>query len=501
LQALARWLHGLFKAPARIRDLYGFHLESVAERVALRHRLEDLEAAAVEMTGRSSGLEQKLAALEVSVQESSRDLGRQVEGLLSREAGTRSVVKRLAGGIEEGRKASSLLETRFRQVAASLEEGISRLQESLQELKAGASGARARLDRLAGSIEEEKRTSLSLRKRLRCLESVLERLEERERTVQRMEGTLVRLESRAMDGQRRLEEVAASLDGWKEEERVRGTEMGRLKTRVEEMKMDLGLPGGDRHVLDEFYQELENRFRGDPELIRGRQRIYLPILTRAGLGAGSRPVLDLGCGRGEWLGLLKEAGLRGHGLDINSSALAHCRLQGLSVQEADATTHLQTLEAGSVDAVTAFHLVEHLPFRRVLALLKQVERVLAPGGLLILETPNPANLMVSSFSFHLDPTHQTLLPHPLLAYMVESSGLERAEVRPLHPEEEEGRLSRELDRRVRSVKSGRTGGPDSVSPAAAPGSGTSQELPEPATLGVLLAGPRDYAVTAWKVES
>ena len=189
----------------------------------------------------------------------------------------------------------------------------------------------------------------------------------------------------------------------------------------------------ERHMLDALYVTFEDQFRGGREEIEGRLRVYLPILEGATLGTAEMPILDVGCGRGEWLALLKEHGMRAQGVDVNRVLVEDCRRQGLEVIERDAIAYLRSLPAGSLGAVTGFHLIEHLPFDSFIKLLDETVRVLKPGGVAIFETPNPENVLVGSYNFYLDPTHRNPLPSPVVQFMVEARGLCRVEIMPLHP--------------------------------------------------------------------
>lgn len=186
------------------------------------------------------------------------------------------------------------------------------------------------------------------------------------------------------------------------------------------------------HALDALYVAFEERFRGDAADIAGRLRVYLPDV-RAVLAAAGDRVLDLGCGRGEWLALLRDAGIAARGVDRNRVLVAQCHAAGLDVVEDDVFAQLAAMPDASVAVVTAFHLIEHLPFPRLVALFDHAVRVLRPGGLLILETPNPDNVLVGSGEFYLDPTHRQPLPSPLVAFLAEARGLCDVTVRPLHP--------------------------------------------------------------------
>lgn len=174
--------------------------------------------------------------------------------------------------------------------------------------------------------------------------------------------------------------------------------------------------------LDDLYAAFEDKFRGDMELVRTRVEPYLALVREAGAGTQVAPVIDLGSGRGEWLELLRENGLMGRGVDLNTVFLKACRDRGLDVTENDAIAELRSLPDGSVGAVTSMHLVEHLPFDAMVALIDHSLRVLRPGGLLVLETPNPENLQVASHWFYMDPTHRNPLPPEMLRWLVEARG-------------------------------------------------------------------------------
>lgn len=185
--------------------------------------------------------------------------------------------------------------------------------------------------------------------------------------------------------------------------------------------------------LDNLYASFEDRFRGEREEVQRRLEVYLPLLTDAGITNG---VLDIGSGRGEWLRLLRGKNIAGRGVDRNRVFIEECRRDGLDVAEADALEHLQELPANSLNVVTSFHLVEHLPFEALIKFMDEIERVLKPGGLVILETPNPENFMVGSYSFYADPTHRNPIPSETLEFLLESRGFTDTKVWKLRPWEE-----------------------------------------------------------------
>ncbi len=183
------------------------------------------------------------------------------------------------------------------------------------------------------------------------------------------------------------------------------------------------------HLLDSLYFSLEDVLRGTSEQIKEEVKVYLPVLKNAGITSG---ILDVGCGRGEWLEVLKEERLQARGIDQNRIVLQRCRDLSLDVVESDALTYLGSLADESLNAVTAFHFAEHLELKTLVRFLDEAGRTLKPGGLLILETPNPENLVVGSCNFYLDPTHKNPIPIPTMQLLVEARGFRCQEVMKLH---------------------------------------------------------------------
>ena len=185
--------------------------------------------------------------------------------------------------------------------------------------------------------------------------------------------------------------------------------------------------------LDAFYVAFTDRFRGSRSDIKGRLRVYLPRLRAAQSGTAERPILDLGAGRGEFLELMVEERLVASGVDSNAAMAALCRRAGLECTECDALAYLAACPAGSLGAVTGFHIIEHVAFPYLVSLLDEARRALAPGGLLLLETPNPANILTASRYFYLDPTHRHPLPAEMMAMLVEARGFPQPNIMELHP--------------------------------------------------------------------
>src|SRR5438270_343885 len=142
-----------------------------------------------------------------------------------------------------------------------------------------------------------------------------------------------------------------------------------------------------------------------------RRSAYVPFLKGAGAGTEQAPILDLGCGRGELLELCRSENLTASGVDSNRAAVEGCAALGLKVIAGEAFEVLRTVPDGSLGALTAIHVIEHLPFPLVIKLLDEALRVLRPGGMVIFETPNPKNVLVGASHFYIDPTHRNPV-HP-----------------------------------------------------------------------------------------
>lgn len=175
---------------------------------------------------------------------------------------------------------------------------------------------------------------------------------------------------------------------------------------------------------DMFYRDFEGRYRGSFELIKSRLEIYLPFVLPFKIGLDKPAALDIGCGRGEWLELLQQNGFQARGVDLDGGMMQECHARNLDVFQGDGIVYLKKLENECLDIISAFHVVEHIPFETLRCLVSEAYRVLKPGGLLILETPNPESLLMGT-SFYLDPTHIRPLPVQLLSFTVECARFDR----------------------------------------------------------------------------
>jgi SAM-dependent methyltransferase len=181
------------------------------------------------------------------------------------------------------------------------------------------------------------------------------------------------------------------------------------------------------HKPEFDYSGFEERFRGSEEEIKERQRIYLSHFE------GRDNVVDVGCGRGEFLELMRENGIRARGVDLDLDMILLCREKGLDVSADDAFAYLGALPDDSLGGVFAAQVIEHLPPLRVIELVNLCHRKLGPGGVLILETPNPKCLMVFADTFYKDPSHVQPAHPDTMQFLFEALNFHQVELRFLGP--------------------------------------------------------------------
>ncbi|HVS31983.1 MAG TPA: class I SAM-dependent methyltransferase [Thermoanaerobaculia bacterium] len=181
-------------------------------------------------------------------------------------------------------------------------------------------------------------------------------------------------------------------------------------------------------VLKDFvYRRLEDGLRGSGAEVREAMEPYLALARER------QPVLDIGCGRGEFLELCREAGVDAYGYDTNERSVADLKKRGLAGSLAGVPECFQRIDDGSIGSILAAHVVEHLPAEHLFALFREAHRVLRSGGLLMIETPNAESLLVSASEFWRDPTH--LAPrHPAaLTLLASEHGFDVDDIRAIHP--------------------------------------------------------------------
>ncbi len=327
-------------------------------------------------------------------------------------------------------------------LAREIREGHLRLDRVERRLD----GAEGRLDALGETIGAlSGRQDLS-ESTLRTLQDLLEsintiRLSAVDQRVDRVEAEL----AQAADEVGRLRDgVMPAAEGrWNALFERLAFELEETASLVERMLASEPLPVAESgesernlaHGLSKIQPLLVEAFRGSEVEIGCRMENVLPLIEE------HAPVLDLGCGRGELLLLLREAGIEARGIESDAALVQGAVRRGLEVDHADVLDALEACEGGSVGAVTAFHLFEHFSGALLSEVLNQCRRVLRPGGVLVAECPNPHNLRVGASLFWQDPTHvRPLLPETLSLFL-EASGLSVGNIEYLHPFPEEQHLA------------------------------------------------------------
>jgi O-antigen chain-terminating methyltransferase len=286
---------------------------------------------------------------------------------------------------------------------------LTRTRKQLEEMRGRADVAQIdsgpdRLRALSGQIQ-------ALRKQDDMLAA------DQAQAVRTMEERIVAAEAASEEGHARLAREIARLGQAVALERQSYLAISALLADPAEPRPRADVPADP--FLDVFYRELEDRFRGSRAEILDRLREYLPHLAfLKEIDPGQRAIVDLGCGRGEWLEMLRAEGLPGVGVDLNPAQAAAASELGLSVEVADFMDWLGRRADRSVDLVTLF--------------LREVLRVLKPDGALLMETPNPESLIVTAHTFWYDPTHVRPYPRELVSLLLQSLTFDRIEPLLLH---------------------------------------------------------------------
>ena len=175
------------------------------------------------------------------------------------------------------------------------------------------------------------------------------------------------------------------------------------------------------------YGRFAERFRGSEDYVKKNLQFYLPRFQ------GRGPVLDIGCGRGEFLEMMRDAGIEARGVDLSQESVARCRQKGLDAEQADLFAYLRDRPGRSLGGIFCAQVIEHLPPASLPEMIRLASEKLSRDGLLALETPNPECLAIFASHFYLDPTHTRPVPHPLVAFYMEEFGLGQIEVQRLSP--------------------------------------------------------------------
>jgi 2-polyprenyl-3-methyl-5-hydroxy-6-metoxy-1,4-benzoquinol methylase len=304
------------------------------------------------------------------------------------------------------------------------------------ELRTNAEDFKKHFDEWRAGIEERRsaseihllRTVSELQSAFHLRASLIEQ-NFRQSVRQQHDDFTSELDRRTLEIQNRL---------WQDMEKIRG-EYDRLihtELRLLRQKLAAGaaavpaaaITPSSQEPLDIDWMAFAERFRGSEDRIREQQKCYVGRFAGA-----SGEILDLGCGRGEFLEAAKAAGLAARGIDQSSESVALCLSKGLNVEQGDFFEYLESLADGSLGGAYCAQVVEHLSPAAVPRLVKLLSQKLRLGALAAIETPNPECLAIFATHFYLDPTHNRPVPAPLLRFYLESEGFGSVEIERLAP--------------------------------------------------------------------
>lgn len=356
------------------------------------------------------------------------------------------------------REATDNLSTQIRAVAATAKSSHDSLRDAFGETREALGTLGTRLDGLAAASEsaieglrQEAEVSARARERedIRLLRALADFQNASRQQWAQLEAELRRaIDARGGLAEERaqtaataaMEQAVARMDGALHRElrllrqrvgsileNARGAELRSIPRAAQAVAAEA--VAAEHGAFDSL--AFSERFRGAEEDVKEKLRVYLPSF------ADCSPVADLGCGRGEFLDLLREAGVEGIGVESNPELAAIVRAKGHPAVCEDLIAFLAEQQPESLGGIFCAHVIEHLPAEVLLRVLNEAQRVLRPGGVLALETPNPGCLAIFATYFFLDPTHLRPVPSELVRYLLTETGFTAIRILGLHPAEEE----------------------------------------------------------------
>lgn len=404
----------------RVRDGVLAELQAEIEQVR-DHRVAQAEGDLGRLQADLSGLQREIEGLRDrrvgKVESDLQTLGSDLEGVLHELEGVRD--RRLAQVEGDLGRLQTELAGVQTEIEGVRDERLSRVEADLERQQDGIAAVLTEIEtlrdhRLPGFERELSRA----RDALAGVQGLGEEL--RDRRLPALDGRVSALVERLHE---ELTATAGTVDRLCRREPLRVAAAPELEARIPE-------------AVRAASQRFIDTFRGSAREVASRLEEYLPLLR------DGAPVLDLGCGRGELLQLLQREGVTAAGVDSDPAMIAACHRRGLEAREADAIEALRSTPTGSLGAVVAVQLLEHLQPAHWMELVDCAGQALRGGGLLLVECPNPGSLRVGGSLFWLDPTHRVPIHPDALAFVVRVLGLEVVEVRLLHAFPVDQRLAR-----------------------------------------------------------
>lgn len=334
---------------------------------------------------------------------------------------TTSILDDVCAAVEDNHRATRSVRDLASATRKEADRSMAALQDAevrLEQFESRVAAAEARLAQVVAQTANE-------------ASAVLARIDSQDNRLGTLQARVEQLAPHGIDETRMalLEKEIAAIDIYSRQTRreamiqsARIESLSRRTQLADRTPSEVNSGGQPTGAMESLYLAFEDAYRGDPGEITRRLAAYVPVLNEYGITPELGPALDIGCGRGEWLDILITAGFTGKGCDTNVHMVETCRHRGLQVELTDGLSYLRSLPNTSLSIVSAMHVIEHLPIETLLALLDASLAALKPGGILILESPNPQNILVGAHNFYLDPTHERPLPMQLTEFLVESRG-------------------------------------------------------------------------------
>ncbi len=362
------------------------------------------------------------------------DLNRSVAALTAHHQDLRRELQTTSNDLRTELQTNSAELTRgVASLAADLQSDLAALTAEHHEMRANAQDLKKHSDEWRAGIEERRsaseihllRTVSELQSAFHLRASLIEQ-NFRDSVRQQHDDFTNELDRRTTDIQERL---------WQDMEKIRGEYDRLIHTELRLLRQKLSTTASAPTVIvpppehpDIDWAGFSEQFRGSEDRIREHQKCYV-----ARFAGANGQVLDIGCGRGEFLEAAKATGLAARGIDQSQECVALCRSKDLEVEQADMFAYLESLADGSLGGAYCAQVVEHLPPAAVPQLVKLLSQKLRLGALVAIETPNPECLAIFATHFYLDPTHTRPVPAPLLRFYLESAGFGSVEIERLTP--------------------------------------------------------------------
>ena len=411
-------------------------------------KVNDIESGVSALRDRLEGLENAVRALAESGETTAKRLTAADEGIRTLGKTNEEIAKRLAAA-DEGIKTLGQTNEEIAKRLSAADEGIKTLGKTNEETAKRLAAADEGIKTLGKTNEERA-------KRLSAADEGIKTLgQTNEETAKRLSAAdegIKNLGSVSEQAAARLASIEAGfkeLHGLVDDLQLRNAAIGGVFSELKE-KLASGnftvAAGGKKNkaesapsVLDDFekawhsadYELFEDESRGDVADIRERLGFYVPLLEKAAKGGGL--VADLGCGRGELLELLKEKKITALGIDNNEAAVIRGKKAGLNMECKDLFQYLREAKEGSLAAVTAMHVIEHMTPSEQGEFLALSLKALKPGGFIAMETPNIMNLHVASCDFYSDITHVRPVHPVALRNRMKQMGYKDIDIKFLHP--------------------------------------------------------------------